>query len=141
MKRFWILLFVILYLLSPYDLIPDFVFGVGWLDDLALIGIVVYYCFYRQKKQGQRKAGQSFSEEDPQGTHQPEFFSSRTPYEVLGLNQGATTEEIKRAYKHLAGQYHPDKVSHLGEEFRVLAERKFKEIQRAYEELRPTVEL
>jgi DnaJ-class molecular chaperone len=35
----------------------------------------------------------------------------------------------------LAGQYHPDKVSHLGEEFRQLAEKRFKEIQVAYQEL------
>jgi DnaJ like chaperone protein len=33
--------------------------------------------------------------------------------------------------------YHPDKVIHLGEEFRELAENRFKEIQKAYQELRP----
>ena len=51
------------------------------------------------------------------------------------MDRNATKEEIKAAYKRLASQYHPDKVSHLGEEFRVLAEQKFKEIQRAYQEL------
>jgi hypothetical protein len=139
--RFWILLLVIVYILSPYDLIPDFVFGAGWLDDLALLGILVYYYFYRQKKREQSMEGQGFSEEDSQGKDEAESFSCRTPYEVLGLNQGATTEEIKRAYRHLAGQYHPDKVSHLGEEFRALAERRFKEIQKAYDELRPHADL
>jgi len=44
-------------------------------------------------------------------------------------------DEIKSAYRKLAAQYHPDKVNHLGDEFKTLAEKKFKEIQEAYEEL------
>jgi len=51
------------------------------------------------------------------------------------VSESASLDEIKAAYRRLAGQYHPDKVLHLGEEFRVLAEAKFKEIQRAYDEL------
>ena len=30
------------------------------------------------------------------------------PYEVLGLRQGASEEEVKKAYKTLAKKYHPD---------------------------------
>ena len=30
------------------------------------------------------------------------------PYEVLGLKQGASEEEVKKAYKTLAKKYHPD---------------------------------
>jgi molecular chaperone DnaJ len=47
-------------------------------------------------------------------------------YEVLGLKKGASTEEIKKAYKELAKKYHPD-VSKEAE-----AEKKFKEINEAY---------
>ena len=46
-------------------------------------------------------------------------------------------EEIKNAYKQLANKYHPDKVLHLGEEFKKMAEERFKEIQEAYRELIP----
>jgi len=35
----------------------------------------------------------------------------------------------------LANKYHPDKVDHLGEEFKKLAEKKFKDIQEAYQKL------
>ena len=34
-------------------------------------------------------------------------------------------------------KYHPDRVMHLGEEFRALADKRFKEIQQAYMELKP----
>jgi len=56
---------------------------------------------------------------------------------VLGVGRDASPEQIKQAYRQLANQYHPDKVIHLGEEFRELAERRFKEIQEAYKTLIP----
>ncbi len=58
-----------------------------------------------------------------------------TPYEILGLRPGANAEEIRKAFHRLAVQYHPDKVHHLGEEFRNVAHVKFLELKRAYETL------
>jgi DnaJ like chaperone protein len=57
-------------------------------------------------------------------------------YEILGLEPGASAEEIKRAYRKLSMQYHPDKVAHLGEEFRRVAEEKMKELNEAYQHLK-----
>jgi len=54
-------------------------------------------------------------------------------YEVLGVSRGVSFEEIKKAYRTLSMQYHPDKVSHLGEEFKQVAEEKMKEINAAYQ--------
>ncbi|MHB8808975.1 MAG: DnaJ domain-containing protein [Desulfobulbaceae bacterium] len=54
-------------------------------------------------------------------------------YAVLGLEPGADTLEIKKAYRKLSMQYHPDKVRHLGAEFQGVAEEKMKEINAAYE--------
>ncbi|MFZ6085360.1 molecular chaperone DnaJ, partial [Glaesserella parasuis] len=51
-------------------------------------------------------------------------------YEVLGLQKGASEQEIKRAYKRLAAKHHPDKNQGSKE-----AEEKFKEIKEAYEVL------
>ena len=50
--------------------------------------------------------------------------SKRDYYEVLGLQKGASDEEIKRAFRKLAKQYHPDVNKEEG------AEAKFKEIDK-----------
>jgi DnaJ like chaperone protein len=54
-------------------------------------------------------------------------------YAVLGLEPGADMEAIKKAYRKLSMTYHPDKVRHLGDEFRKVAEEKMKEINAAYD--------
>ncbi len=73
---------------------------------------------YRYKQQYGTATGQDLS-----GQH----------YATLGLKKGASAEEIKKAYRKLSMQYHPDKVGHLGAEFRTIAEDKMKEINAAYD--------
>lgn len=55
----------------------------------------------------------------------------RDYYEVLGVSRNASKDEIKKAYRRLAREYHPD-VSKLD---RKVAEEKFKELSEAYEVL------
>ena len=52
---------------------------------------------------------------------------------ILNLKTTATDEDIKKAYREEIQKYHPDKVEHLGEDFKVIAERKTKAIIEAYE--------
>lgn len=59
----------------------------------------------------------------------------KTPYDILGIKKNATKKELQTAYKEAIKKYHPDKLSHLGEEFSTLANEKFLEIQTAYESL------
>ncbi len=54
-------------------------------------------------------------------------------FEILGLESGASQDEIKKAYRKLSMKYHPDKVRHLGDEFKDIAEKKMKEINAAYD--------
>lgn len=55
----------------------------------------------------------------------------RDYYEVLGVSKSATDEELKKAFRKLAKQHHPDANPNNKEE----AERKFKEVNEAYEVL------
>lgn len=54
--------------------------------------------------------------------------------EILGVPYTADEEEIRAAYKNLIKQYHPDKVSHLGDDIKSVAEAKTKEINKAFSE-------
>jgi DnaJ like chaperone protein len=60
----------------------------------------------------------------------------RSPYDILGVQPGATELEIRRAYQAVVQQYHPDQVAHLGIELKELAETRTKEINGAYAALR-----
>lgn len=52
--------------------------------------------------------------------------SGRNYYEVLGIGPDASAEEIKKAYRELAFQYHPDRNQEIGE-----AHKKMQEINEA----------
>ena len=133
--KYLLSLFGLAYAFCPYDLFPDFFLGVGWIDDLIFLGLLWWFFFGKKKfgySYGQNRTQESFSETE----RQKNSAGSKDPYEVLGVDKSASAEEIKHAYKTLAAQYHPDKVLHLGEEFRELAEIRFKEIQKAYSELK-----
>ena len=140
MKWLWIVL-GFFYALLPLDLIPDLIAGLGWLDDLFLLGLI-WYWFFRQPQSSPRpgptdrdsgEAGRRTSSSRP--ADRP-GAAVDDPYAVLGVEPGAGQEEVRAAYRRLAAQYHPDKVAHLGEDFQRLAEQKFKTIQAAYEVLR-----
>ena len=55
----------------------------------------------------------------------------RDPYEVLGVSQNASDEEVKKAYRNLARKYHPD--NYQDNPLADLAEEKMKEINEAYD--------
>jgi len=147
------ILLVLIYIMSPYDFLPDFLIPAGWLDDALLLGGLVYYLrrgrlprifssltgLFQNSKT--RSAG-SADRNDKSKTWKTEFdsnFNSKdkagNPYKILGVNPGASDEEIRTAYHRAAQLYHPDKVSHLGPELQEVARRKFLEIQAAYDQL------
>jgi len=55
--------------------------------------------------------------------------TKRDYYDILGVSKGASSDDIKKAYRKLVMQYHPDRVS---QEHKKEAEEKFKEISEAY---------
>jgi curved DNA-binding protein CbpA len=55
------------------------------------------------------------------------------PYQILGVSENASDEEIKKAYRELARKYHPD--NYHDNPLADLAQEKMKEINAAYEEI------
>ena len=62
--------------------------------------------------------------------------SSKSAYEILEIDQSATNDEVKKAYRKMAKKYHPDKVGHLGKELQDSAEEKFKAVNTAYKDIK-----
>lgn len=56
-------------------------------------------------------------------------------YAVLGLTKDATDDEVRKAFRKMALQYHPDRVATLGEDVKAAANRKFQEINEAKERI------
>jgi DnaJ like chaperone protein len=63
----------------------------------------------------------------------PETDSS---YKILEIDPSSSNDEVKKAYRRMAMKYHPDKVSHLGDDFRKSADEKFKKVNEAYEKVK-----
>lgn len=83
------------------------------------------YIFYLLEENNQYNYQQNSGEDEVQKA-----------LKVLGLNSTVSSSEIKKAYRKLMRDYHPDKVSTLGEALQKLAEEKSKEINSAYDLLK-----
>jgi len=57
-------------------------------------------------------------------------------YRILEVERTMSDDELKKAYRRMALKYHPDKVGHLGEDFRKTAEEKFKAVNEAWEKIK-----
>jgi uncharacterized membrane protein YkvA (DUF1232 family) len=138
--RILLTILALAYVLCPVDLLPDWLPGLGWIDDISILGILWWYLYrYPKRKYAQERVYQqqgAGSQSGSQREQKGESGPPHDPYQILGISRKASQQEIKQAYKQLAGKYHPDKVAHLGREFQKLAEQRFKEIQEAFEALR-----
>lgn len=118
--------FVLLYLRSPIDLVPDPIRPFGLLDDLGVLLGALWW--YRRRFAAAPRPGPSREAPEPR----PE---ARDAHAVLGIARGASRAEITHAYREQMKRYHPDRVTDLGEDLQRLAHEKAIEIRRAYEEL------
>lgn len=146
----WLIVAGLLYFIFPYDLLPDFLGFAGRIDDLLIIAWLVW--FYRKHSKSFAASGLGFESSSggagktgvegearqgaAAGAKTSKTSDAFDAYAVLGIPRSASPDAIQTAYRARMGEYHPDKVSHLGEELQRLAHEKSQQIQRAYQQLR-----
>ena len=57
-------------------------------------------------------------------------------YKILEIDPSCNNDELKKGYRKMANKYHPDKVSHLGDDLQRIAEDKFKAVNNAYQPIK-----
>lgn len=142
--------------LSERLLMLKFLFGVAAADEqitaeeLAVIQSISDQCGIPQNHFESLKAmymGRFYTYESSSNTYNNRDYSSRNynyrsssglenDYKILGISPDATDEEVKKAFRTLAKEHHPDKVSHLGEDMRKAAEEKFARLNEAYDRIK-----
>ena len=92
---------------------------------------------YWRARESKKKQSQSKSDHSHQQHQKYQSNDSKIVHAcaVLGLEYGASKEEIKRAYRRLAQIHHPDRFASLGEESVATATNTFKRIKEAYDYL------
>ncbi|MBP7891275.1 MAG: DnaJ domain-containing protein [Arenimonas sp.] len=89
-----------------------------------LLGVVIGHLYDKGAFSGKRKPDTL-----PTG-------DTADPYIVLDVAEGADMEAIDAAYRRRMSEYHPDKVANAAPEIKELAERRARDINAAYEEIR-----
>lgn len=87
-------------------------------------------------KDSRNSQGQNSSSQTPRAPVEPDLRRLRA-LGLLGLDETATSADIKSAYRRLAHVHHPDRFSHLGGEAQQAANISFRRIKEAYELLTP----
>ncbi|GBE05068.1 MAG TPA: hypothetical protein ENG80_02430 [Nitrospirae bacterium] len=124
---FWLVILV-LYILSPVDAHPLF------FDDLIAFVILLYLWF----RHSGRRTGRGHSSCSGRGSQEhvnssPGSLSLQDAYKLLGIDPGASLNEIKKAYREKVSKSHPDKVEHLSEELKQKAQEITLDLNNAYE--------
>lgn len=58
------------------------------------------------------------------------------PYTALGIASNASDDELEQAYRRLMSEYHPDRVANAASEIREIADRRTREINQAYDQIK-----
>ena len=88
----------------------------------------------QKKREAEQKAKKKEEYQEPT-QEEPRTYSrwdSSNPYEVLGVSQNSSKQEIKKAYRNLCKIYHPDLTFNKKDEYTVILQK----INKAYEELK-----
>ena len=122
------------------DLLLDLVYAEGPLADakLALVRKLCWALGVSDHELAALSAMKGYAAQGPRGPgpRPPPGPMRVDPYAVLGLERGAGERDIKRAYRKLMSQHHPDKLGDVPDELKRRAEDRAREINAAYERIK-----
>jgi hypothetical protein len=106
LKRILTIIASLLYVVSPIDAIPDLLPGIGWMDDLLVIGFLLWYLtrqapgrspwdVFRERVRGPR----AHRPDAPRPEDLHADFDRLDPHALLEVPPDASPEEIKTAYR------------------------------------------
>lgn len=99
----------------------------------------IYDYFYKQYGHKYRSRSREKFDDDFDGEYDSDesYYSDEPdPYEVLGLSKDATFDEVKKRYRKLASQNHPDRFANASNEEIAAATKRMQEINTAYEKIK-----
>jgi len=124
------------------DLLLDLVYAEGTLAEakLALVRKLCWALGVSDHELAALSAMKGYGASAPGARGGPRATPSGTmrvdPYAVLGLDRNASERDIKRAYRKLMSQHHPDKLGNVPDELKKRAEDRAREINAAYESIK-----
>jgi DnaJ like chaperone protein len=125
------------------DMLLDIVYAEGELttSKLAIVRKLCWSLGLHERELSALAAMKGYGFAGHGGTYeQPRRAPNSAPgpdsYAVLGLEPEASEREVKRAYRKLISQHHPDKLGDVPEELKRRAEERAREINAAYEKIR-----
>ena len=127
----------------------DFLFGIGGADgdfqqsELNMLRLISQYLGISQgdytsiheRHTGYSGTGYSGGSGRSGGSAGRSAYT-KDPYKVLGINNLASDDDVRKAYRKMAMKYHPDRVAGMGEEMQRNAAEQMKEINQAYDEIK-----
>lgn len=107
---------------------------IAFIVGYSMVGFVIKKMKTKEQT-GSTSDGQSYkTQQEKSKSATWESVNEEEKYRnVLGLKSVFTVQDVKQAYHKLLSKYHPDKVNHLGDEFKRIAQVRTREINEAYE--------
>ncbi len=128
--------YILEFLSDLLDVGPDALNGIfrnNTGKDMPLKGDPSSKMWWEMRTRSQQPGGDAFSRGP---VRPPDQY--RDAYATLGLDWGATKEDIQKAYRKLAMKYHPDRYQTLGDDAVKRATAAFMRIKQAYDQLSGT---
>lgn len=131
LKFKWIFLFIGLRLFGGRGALLGFLLG-SIIDSLLSPPTIKFRIYTNYSNANQQQWSRGAGSADTYSYYNPQLDEA---YRTLGINESATDDEVRQAYRRMALKYHPDRIASQGEAARLTEERTFQQINQAKERI------